>query len=512
MNGRSGQADSPAAPPAGVVGRSPRLNILLVASEVAPWSKTGGLGDVAGALPSALESLGHDLTVVTPRYRGVPPPAGRRAPRAVAVGGRTFDVICHTAELSDRRRVVFIESEELYGRDGYYGTAAGDYPDNPVRFAVLATAALDHVQAGAVPPDVVHAHDWQAGLVPTLLAAHPGRWPAVEAAGRVLTIHNLAYQGTFPRETVPHLGLPWRVFALDGGEFWGQFSFLKAGINYSDYVTTVSPTYARETLGVEHGAGLHGVLAAKGWRYSGILNGIDTEVWNPAADRWLPAPFDADDLSGKRDCKRALLDRFGLAVGDDALDRPLVGIVSRLVAQKGIDLVLEAGERLLELDASWTVLGTGDPEFEAALERLAGRAPSRVGVRIGFDEGLAHLVEAGADMFLMPSRFEPCGLNQMYSLRYGTVPVVRAVGGLDDTIRPYTSRARRPNGFKFRRGTPEALVQTLRQAVRLYRDRDVWHRIMRQGMAEDHSWARSAREYVKVYRRARYDAASRATR
>jgi starch synthase len=512
VTGPSAAASRTSGPPAAVAGRAPRLAVLMVASEVAPWSKTGGLADVTGALPAALEDLGHSVTIVTPRYRGVRPPDGKREFRTIRVGSRTVDVVCQSAVISDRRRVVFVEHDPLFGREGYYGAGGVDYDDNAFRFAALSVAALDDAQAQGTTIDVVHAHDWQAGLTPTLLASYPGRWPAVEAAGRVFTIHNLAYQGLFPGDTVPALGLPWRVYEIDTGEFWGQFSFLKAGISFSDFVTTVSPTYARETLGEARGSGLHGVLAAKGWRYSGILNGIDTETWNPATDRWLPAHYDVHDLAGKRENKRALLDRLGLAVGDDALDRPLVGMVSRLVEQKGLDLVLAAEDRLMELDATWVFVGTGTPRYEKALRDLAVRVPARVGVSIGFDEGLAHLVEAGADLFLMPSRFEPCGLNQLYSLRYGTVPVVHAVGGLDDTVRPYTSRARRPNGFKFRQDTPDALVQTMRQAVRLYRDRDVWHRIIEQGMSEDHAWARSAREYVKVYRRARYDAASRGTR
>jgi starch synthase len=296
---------------------------------------------------------------------------------------------------------------------------------------------------------------------------------------------------------------------MDTGEFWGQFSFLKSGIVYSDLLTTVSPTYARETTRPEFGFGFDGVLQARGADYEGILNGIDTSVWDPASDPYLPASFTGDDLAGKRLCKRALLERVGLPVGDDSMARPLVGLVSRLVDQKGIDLVLDAAPALLGLDASWVIVGSGDPGYEARLRALAEAHPSRVAVHVGFDEGLAHLVEGGADLFLMPSRFEPCGLNQLYSLRYGTVPVVRAVGGLDDTVRAYTPRARRANGFKFREATPQALVRTVRQAVRVFRRPDEWRGLQLRGMAEDHSWRVSAREYVKVYRRARSKAAVR---
>jgi len=286
-------------------------------------------------------------------------------------------------------------------------------------------------------------------------------------------------------------------------------SYLKCGIAASDMVTTVSPTYARETVQPEFGFGFDGVLHSLGDRYVGILNGIDTAVWDPSSDPLLPAHYSADDLTGKRQNKRALLEQFGLPVGDDALARPVIGIVSRLVDQKGCDLVLGASEQLMSLDATWVVLGSGESHYEAQFTALAARFPSRLGVRIGFDEGVAHLIEAGADMFLMPSRFEPCGLNQMYSLRYGTVPVVRAVGGLDDTIRGYAPRARRANGFKFREATSDALLHTVRQALRVYHRPERWAALMREGMSDDHSWGPSAREYVKVYRQARYAAALR---
>jgi starch synthase len=412
--------------------------------------------------------------------------------------------------VSDRRRLVLVDYPPFFDRDAPYGLGNADYPDNDLRFGLLCVAALDFAQhAMADRIDVVHAHDWQAGLAPLWLRTAPERWTRLHRAGLVFTIHNLAYQGLFPRSSVPALGLDWQVFNMPGAEFWGQLGFLKAGINYSDMVTTVSPAYARETLEPETGSGLDGVLRAKGDRYVGILNGIDSRVWNPATDPWLPAHYDVAHPAGKRECKRRLLERFELRVGDDALARPLIGLVSRLVDQKGIDVLTAASAELLDLDANYVFVGSGEARYEDALRRLAGAHPSRVGTFIGFDEGLAHLVEAGADMFLMPSRFEPCGLNQMYSLRYGTVPIVHAVGGLDDTIRPYSSRARRANGFKFRGLEPATLVRTVHQAIRMYADQDAWARLMRQGMREDHSWQTSAREYVKVYRRARSEAAAR---
>ena len=338
------------------------------------------------------------------------------------------------------------------------------------RFALLSVAALDIAQHDLTERiDVVHAHDWQAGLVPALLRTEPQRWPRVSRAGLVFTIHNLAYQGLFPRTSVPALGLDWQVFAMEGAEFWGQISFLKAGINYSDMVTTVSPTYAEETLTAGIWRGLGRRAARQGDRYVGILNGIDTETWNPATDKHLPAHFDADQLDGKRVCKRALLERFALPVGDDALARPVIGMVSRLVDQKGLDLVEAASRRW----SRWTRPGCSSaaamPSHERVPAALWRRATRRASASASAStSALAHLVEAGADMFLMPSRFEPCGLNQMYSLRYGTVPVVHGVGGLDDTIQPYTARARRANGFKFREATADAPRAPMQQAVRLY--------------------------------------------
>ncbi len=492
-------------------GRTPRLGILHVASEAEPWAKTGGLADVLGALPAALEALGHRVTTVLPLYRGAVLPGAERRPLSIRLGALTWQGSLHVLALSPGRRVVGVDVPEWFDRDGLYASGGHDYPDNAERFAGLAHAALDFAQqdldGGRI--DIVHAHDWQAGLVPALIRQQPARWTRVARAGLVMTIHNLAYQGLFPKEVVGRLGLGWDLFTVALGEFWDQFSYLKCGIASSDMVTTVSPTYARESTQPALGFGFDGVLRALGDRYVGILNGIDTTVWDPASDPRLPARYSALDLTGKQVNKRALLDRFGLPVGDDALARPVIGMVSRLVSQKGFDLMLDAADELMALDATWVVLGSGDAAYEARLQDLARRVPSRIGVHIGFDEGLAHLIEAGADVFLMPSRFEPCGLNQMYSLRYGTVPVVRAVGGLDDTVRPYRARARRANGFKFRDATPDALIRTIRQVLRVHKRPERWAALMREGMSDDHSWGPSAREYVKVYRQARYAAALR---
>lgn len=482
----------------------------MVSSEMTPWAKTGGLADVLGGLPAALTRLGHSVTVVLPRYRGVDPGTAPSASREVVIGQ-----VRHTVEFfvrigDDDVRTVFVSCPALYDRAGLYGAGGQDFADNADRFAILAAAALDFVEderpAGAT---IVHAHDWQGGLVPLLLRSQPRRWPRLSRAGLVFTIHNLAYQGRFPKEVVPRFGLDWGVFTMEGAEFWNEFSFLKAGIAYSDYVTTVSPRYATETLTADFGYGFEGALRTLGDRYLGILNGIDASVWNPETDPLIPAHFSATDLAGKRECKRALLNTFNLPQGDDALSRPVVAMVSRLVAQKGLDWIQAASDELMALEATWVVLGSGDRKYEQMWQSLHERHPSRVGVYFGFDEARAHLCEAGADLFLMPSRFEPCGLNQMYSLRYGTVPLVHAVGGLDDTIRTYRPNARHANGFKFTGANADALVATLRQALRLYHNPLQWARLMAEGMSDDHSWDQAAREYVKVYKRARRDARDR---
>jgi starch synthase len=492
-----------------LAGRTPRLGVLHIASEVTPWSKTGGLADVAAALPAALDALGHRSVTITPRYRGIDPAGATATMVPITMGDRTWQVTCWERTESPRRSVIFVDVPEWFDREGLYGARGVDHPDNALRFSGLCHAALGWAQASDRRFDIVHAHDWQAGPALALLRTRPQDWPRVARAGLVATIHNLAYQGVFPKDVVPTIGLDWSAFTMHTGEFWGQLSLLKLAIAYADLVTTVSPTYARETLTPEWGVGLDGALRARAADYVGILNGIDTSVWDPASDPYLAAPFTAEDRTGKRLNKRALLERVGLPVGDDVMERPLVGLVSRLVDQKGIDLIVTAADALLALDATWVFVGTGDARHEAALRALAARYPSRVATVIGFDEGLAHLVEAGADLFLMPSRFEPCGLNQMYSLRYGTVPVVRAVGGLDDSVRGYNGRSVTATGFTIDAATPEALVRTLRLALRTFRRTEVWSTIVDRGMREDHSWALSAREYVKVYRRARHAAAVR---
>lgn len=470
--------------------------VLMVASEVEPFSKTGGLGDVAGALPRALGRLGFDVTVVTPRYHGVR--AGTSAGRVPCrVGSRTVDVDLSVAPLGIGAQAVLVDAPELFDRDGLYGTGGQDYDDNPLRFAVLTRAALTWAGRQPKRPDVLHAHDWQAGLLPVYRRDEP----ALTRVPCVCTIHNLAYQGVFDRTWMVALGLPWETFTVEGLEFFDRVSFLKAGLQFSEAVTTVSPRYAEEIQTPEFGHGLDGVLRTRRAVLTGILNGIDTAQWDPATDPHLPAPYAASDLAGKRLAKHALLVRMGLPADDEALRRPLVGMVTRLVEQKGLDLVQASAAHLLGTDALFVVLGRGDAAYEGLWTGLQQAHPTRVAVHLGFDEPLAHLIEAGADLFLMPSRFEPCGLNQMYSQRYGTVPVVRETGGLADAVTPWDPATRSGTGFRFREYTADALCAAFDAALAVFRDAEAWQTLQRNGMERDFSWDRSARHYGTVYNR-----------
>ena len=472
----------------------------MVASESVPFAKTGGLADVLGALPRALARLGHTVDVVIPRYRSVPE-GDPLAALSVRVGG-TLRVAGVSARVDGGVRTVFIEEAAYFDRDHLYGTASDDYHDNAERFAFFARAALAWGARSEAPYDVVHAHDWQAGLVPLLLRREFGPAPAFQGVPAIFTIHNLAYQGLFDAAWLPRLGLEWELMRIDAMEFFGRISFLKAGIVFSRLITTVSPRYAAEIQTEEFGFGFDGILRSRSADLVGILNGIDTDEWDPARDASLPAPYDASNLRGKAAAKRQVLEAFGLASDAAALRRPLIGMISRLVDQKGFDLLVEGAAGLRTLDASFVLLGSGEPRYEAFWRALAVRHPDRIGARFGFDEILAHRIEAGLDIFLMPSRFEPCGLNQMYSLRYGTVPVVRATGGLYDTVRNVEPGKAGGTGFTFQAYTPDAMLDALRRALETFENRRVWRQIQRRGMQQDFSWEQSARQYVETYKRA----------
>ncbi len=473
----------------------------MVGSEAVPFAKTGGLADVVGALPGALVRLGHQVDLVMPRYRGIS--AGRpERTLKVALGGLVAEATCHVAS-QDGVRIIFIDHPGYFDRDYLYGATEHDYPDNPERFAFLCQAALDWAFESGVSYDVVHAHDWQTGLVPVLLGRMTRTRSALRRLPTVFTIHNLAYQGIFDASWLPRLGLGWNLMRMDAMEYWGRISYLKAGVVFSRLITTVSPTYAQEIQTPELGFGFDGIIRERAADLVGILNGIDYDQWDPARDPNLPVPYSAADVTGKRAAKRALLERFRLPSDEDAMTRPVVGIIARMVDQKGFDLLADIADELPRLGAAFVLLGSGERRYEDLWLGLAARHPGQVAAHIGFDESLAHLVEAGADLFLMPSRFEPCGLNQMYSLRYGTLPLVHKTGGLADTVQNADPAARTGNGFSFVEYSPQALLGTLRWALGVFMDRQAWGRIQAAGMQQDFSWDASARRYVEVYERAR---------
>jgi starch synthase len=414
----------------------------------------------------------------------------------VSVGAFTADVGFFEAPLADGARALLIDCPPLYDRVALYGEGGADYPDNPLRFALLSRAAFEFAARRGAGPTIVHAHDWQVGLAPVYLKTLYASHPVVGGTPSVFTLHNLAYQGLFEPAWLPQLDLPWDLFAIDQLEFWGRISFLKGGINHAEIITTVSRTYAEEIQTKEMGAGFDGILRRRAADLVGILNGIDTEQWDPARDPYLPQPFGAADLEAKGASKREVLRRYGLPVDEAMMARPLVGMISRMVDQKGFDLIASIADDLLRFDATFVLLGSGEARYEELWTRMASAHPDRIGVRIGFDEPLAHLIEGGADIFLMPSRFEPCGLNQMYSLRYGTIPVVRAVGGLADTVREGVT------GFVFDEYSGAALLAALERAFALFADPPRWRALQATAMRQDHSWDRSAREYVKIYERA----------
>ena len=467
--------------------------ILMVAPEATPFAKTGGLADVIGALPAALHAAGEKVAVVMPWYRSARlATSPREAWRDVRIylGPRTFTAnIFETVE----RGVTFylVSCPALFDRPGLYGERSVDYPNNHIRFGAFCRAALD-VARHLFLPDILHCHDWQSALAPIYLRYAFAGDPTFLGVRVLFTIHNLGYQGLFPPAALLDLGIGRDIFTPGILEFFGRVNLLKGALYFSDFINTVSRGYAREIQTPELGFGLDGFLKARADRLTGIVNGVDYSEWNPETDAHIARNYSSSDLAGKAVCKRALLEQLGLPAND--LEIPVIGMVSRMVDQKGFDLLEEVADDLLEEDLMLALLGSGEPRYEKFFRDLAAAHPGKVAVHIGYDESLSHRIEAGADMLLMPSQYEPCGLNQIYSLRYGTVPIVRAVGGLDDTIDETT-------GFKFSGYTGAALLTAIRQALKLYGVPPAWREMMRAGMKKDFSWEKSAGEYIGLYRR-----------
>jgi starch synthase len=478
------------------------MHIAFVASECVPYSKTGGLADVVGALPRALASLGHQVSVYLPRYRQTKLADAETVVHSITVPFDDKYRFCSvaTAGTSAGVKFYFVDYPSYFDREALYGTSAADYPDNAERFALFSRAVLEASKILGVP-HVFHCHDWQSALVPVMLRTLYAEDPAFREVGTVFTIHNMGYQGLFPPDILPLLMLPWDLLTMSKMEFFGQVNFLKGALVFSDFVTTVSKKYSQEIQTTEYGFGLEGVLRNRAATVTGILNGVDYDEWSPQTDKFSVAKYLPQDLSGKLKCKQDLLNAFGVTNADPKV--PVIGIVSRFAAQKGFDLIAQIMDRLAREEMIMVVLGTGDKPYEDMFVRLNKQFPNKIAIKVAYDNAIAHKIEAGADMFLMPSRYEPCGLNQIYSLKYGTVPIVRATGGLDDTIEPWDARTGKGTGFKFTEYTGEALLATVKQALLAYRDQSSWQTLMRNGMGRDFSWGASAREYGKVYERVR---------
>ena len=476
------------------------MRILFVASEGLPFCKTGGLADVVEALPKALVAGGHEAAVVLPRYRGTRADTPIIPSLTIPLGNRLRFPEIVDGTLLDGVRYFFVDDPAFFDRDGLYGNSAGDYADNAERYSEFCRAALE-ISKHVWPTDVFHCHDWQTALLPVLLRTSYADDPVIKDLPVVFTVHNMGYQGQFRRDVLGRAGISEMLFNPGALEFFGNVNFLKGGLIYSDYLTTVSRRYALEIQTPEFGYGLDGVVKSRSDRVVGILNGVDYTAWNPAHDAFIAHKYSAKDLTGKQACKQDLLKVFGLAA--DHTHRPVMGIVSRLADQKGFDLIADRAHEILREDVMLAVLGTGERRYEDLFRALAGAYPGRVGYKFAYDNVLAHKVEAGSDIFLMPSRYEPSGLNQMYSLKYGTVPVVRATGGLDDSIENFDLEHGTGTGFKFSEYSGAALLYAVKQALHHYADERIWKRIQLNGMAKDFSWKTSAAEYAKLYEAAR---------
>ena len=474
------------------------LTVVIAASEAIPFANTGGLADVAGSLPVALKHLGLKVIVFLPYYREVaekgfnieetglqvPVNMGRRTVKAEVLVGEHHGVPYY-----------FLRRDEYFDRSYLYGTPEGDYFDNLERFTFFSRAVLEVIKARDLSPDVIHCNDWQTGLIPAYIKDIYRGESVFARTATVLTVHNIAYQGQFPANFYGVTGLGSYLFTPEGLEFWGNLNLLKSGIVFSDAITTVSRGYSAEIQTPEFGYGLEGVLKKRKDDLFGILNGVDYTEWDPATDTHIPHNFTIEEMKGKFDCRKKLLKAFGLKA---KAKTPVIGMITRLADQKGIDILSEAMPEILKLDVVMLVLGSGDRRYQELLLDLAGHYPDRLSVKIAFNSGLSHMVEAGSDMFLMPSRYEPCGLNQIYSLKYGTVPIVRATGGLDDTVKDVSEEG--GNGFKFKEYSAAALIEKVAEAVEAFQDKKTWTILQKRGMAEDFSWSDAAKKYVEVYR------------
>jgi len=477
-----------------------QLNILIAASEVQPFAKTGGLADVCGALPKALAGLGHNVRVILPKYRCVDSARGPARPLGttldIPVGSQAMEARLYENELAPGVPVLFVRNDLFFDRNYLYGPPGSAYADNAARFIFFARAVLETCKAVGFRPDIVHCSDWQTGLVPVYLKQLYADEPLFQNTRSVFSIHNLGYQGNFLPSDVLRAHLPADLFTPGGVEFFGEFNFLKSGLMFADLLTTVSKTYSREILQPEHGFRMEGVLKHRAKDLVGIVNGIDYEEWNPARDPWIAQPYNPRAFKGKAACRQDLLEAFRMNLPKNA---PLFCVVTRLAAQKGMDLIMDGLDFLLGAAAGLVVLGSGDSRYE---DFFRARAGDQVGVYLGFDEPLAHRILAGCDLLLMPSVYEPCGLTQMQAMKYGTVPLVSAVGGLADTVPPFSPGTGKGLGFKFAPYGLKSYQAALARALKTYRAPAVWKRLVRNCLAADFSWDKAAQQYVRIYQKA----------
>jgi starch synthase len=474
--------------------------VLIAASEVAPFAKTGGLADTIASMPKALEKVGAEVSVVMPKYSTVDEKKYKLKKVgetfSVPMSGQMVEVSVKTAKMPGTKTTMyFIECEKYFERDEIYG----NYGDNDERFALFSRAVVEMLKTVNYKPDVIQCNDWQTALIPAYLKVLHGNDEFYTGVSTVMTVHNIAYQGNFPAETMEKVGLPWNIFTPSGVEYWGQLSYLKAGLVYADLINTVSETYAREIqTSHEYGQGMEGVLAARSNDVYGILNGIDYDVWNPAKDEMIKSTYDDSDLRGKSRCKKTL--QKDLDLGSENV--PLIGMVTRLEDQKGFDLVAAALDHMMSMDVQVVVIGTGQPHYEEMLRHAAERYHGKLAVNLTHDEEMAHQIYAGSDMLLMPSRFEPCGLGQMVAFKYGTLPVAHNTGGLADTIVDYTRDPDQGSGFLFDEYNVGSMVDALNRAIELYENKRKWNSIVKRIMSLDYSWKQSASKYLELYERA----------
>jgi starch synthase len=480
------------------------MKTLFVSPEVVPFAKTGGLADVSGALPNDLKQCGCDVRVITPFYRMALKSETKISllidKIKVPVGNKIYAGEIWQGWLKSSVPVYLIKCDEFFDRDRLYGSDRGDYPDNAERFIFFCRIVLETCLKLGFSPDIVHCNDWQTGLIPAYMKSLYEDAPFFSGTATLFTLHNAAYQGLFARDKFSLTGLPERFFNINGLEYWGKMSLLKSALVCSDVINTVSKRYSLEIQTEEYGCGMEGIFSSRKEDLYGILNGVDYDEWNPSRDKFIASHYSIKSIGRKRVCKKDLIIEYRL--NPDMMDRPLAGCVSRLTDQKGFDLLAEVMDDLMKLGIGFVLLGTGERKYHRLFTSMGKKYRGRAGVQIAYDDRTAHKIEAGCDMFIMPSRYEPCGLNQVYSLRYGTVPVVRATGGLDDTILDYDMKTGSGNGFKFQPYSAAELLKTVQRALAVYEDKKQWKKLMINCMSGDFSWEKSARKYIKLYRTA----------